>query len=147
MVEATGLLVQPKLVEKSSQSRGARGASMDTRRLLRVCIERWTDDGERIVEHAAGVLEDFSRSAMATYHAALQRWPKAACMQDHAGDRQPAHAIGILFVSAVEGREGGVESDERTKRRRSSTRSRPPKSSLPAIRTGTPRKWPCDVRT
>ena len=39
-------------------------------------IERWTDDGERIVEHVAGA-EDF-QIAMATYHAARKRWPKAA---------------------------------------------------------------------
>jgi len=38
-------------------------------------IDRWTDDGERIVEHVAGV-EDF-QIAMATYHAARKRWPKA----------------------------------------------------------------------
>ena len=39
-------------------------------------IDRWTDDRERIVEHVAGV-EDF-QIAMATYHAARKRWPKAA---------------------------------------------------------------------
>lgn len=39
-------------------------------------IDRWTDDGERIVEHVAGA-EDF-QIAMATYHAARKRWPKAA---------------------------------------------------------------------
>ena len=37
-------------------------------------IDRWTDDGERIVEHVAGA-EDF-QIAMATYHAARKRWPK-----------------------------------------------------------------------
>ena len=35
-------------------------------------IDRWTDDGE----HVAGA-EDF-QIAMATYHAARKRWPKAA---------------------------------------------------------------------
>ena len=39
-------------------------------------IDRWTDDGERIVEHVAGA-EDF-QIGMATYHAARKRWPKAA---------------------------------------------------------------------
>ena len=39
-------------------------------------IDRWTDNGERIVEHVAGA-EDF-QIAMATYHAARKRWPKAA---------------------------------------------------------------------
>jgi hypothetical protein len=39
-------------------------------------IDRWTDDGECIVEHVAGA-EDF-QIAMATYHAARKRWPKAA---------------------------------------------------------------------
>jgi len=37
-------------------------------------IDRWTDDG--IVEHVAGAA-DF-QVAMATYHAARKRWPKAA---------------------------------------------------------------------
>ena len=35
-------------------------------------IDRWTDDGERIVEDVAGV-EDF-QIAMATYHAARKRY-------------------------------------------------------------------------
>jgi hypothetical protein len=39
-------------------------------------IDRWTDDGERIVEHVAGA-EDF-QIATATYHATRKRWPKAA---------------------------------------------------------------------
>ena len=49
-------------------------------------IDRWTDDGERIVEHVAGV-EDF-QIAMATYYAARKRWPKAAMTL-----RQGAHVI------------------------------------------------------
>ena len=49
-------------------------------------IDRWTDDGERIVEHVAGA-EDF-QVAMATYHAARKRWPKAAMTL-----RQGAHVI------------------------------------------------------
>ena len=40
-------------------------------------IDQWTwQYGERIVEHVAGA-EDF-QIAMATYHAARKRWPKAA---------------------------------------------------------------------
>ena len=38
-------------------------------------IDRWTDDGESIVEHLAGV-EDFT-VAKATYRAACERWPNA----------------------------------------------------------------------
>ena len=34
-------------------------------------IDRWTDDGEHIIEHVAGA-EDF-QIAMATYHAARKR--------------------------------------------------------------------------
>ena len=49
-------------------------------------IDRWTDNGERIVEHVAGA-EDF-QIAMATYHAARKRWPKAAMTL-----RQGAHVI------------------------------------------------------
>ena len=49
-------------------------------------IDRWTEDGERIVEHVAGA-EDF-QIAMATYHAARKRWPKAAMTL-----RQGAHVI------------------------------------------------------
>jgi hypothetical protein len=68
-------------------------------------IDRWTDDGERIVEHVAGA-EDF-QVAMATYHAARKRWPKAAMtlrqgtwvIEDSRRTR-----IGTLFVPVV--REG-----------------------------------------
>jgi hypothetical protein len=49
-------------------------------------IDRWTEDGERIVEHVAGA-EDF-QIAMATYYAARKRWPKAAMTL-----RQGAHVI------------------------------------------------------
>ena len=49
-------------------------------------IDRWTDDGERIVEHVTGA-EDF-QIAMATYYAARKRWPKAAMTL-----RQGAHVI------------------------------------------------------
>ena len=38
-------------------------------------IDRWTDDGENIMEHLAGV-EDFAM-AKAAYRAACQRWPNA----------------------------------------------------------------------
>ena len=39
-------------------------------------IDLWTADGESIVEHVAGV-EDY-QLALATYRAAVQRWPGAA---------------------------------------------------------------------
>jgi hypothetical protein len=73
-------------------------------------IDRWTDDGERIVEHLAGA-EDF-QIAMATYHAARKRWPKAAMtlrqdtwvIEDSRRTR-----IGTLFSFpwSEKGREGG----------------------------------------
>jgi hypothetical protein len=39
-------------------------------------IDMWTDDGENIVEHLAGVA-DF-QVVLATYKAACERWPEAA---------------------------------------------------------------------
>jgi hypothetical protein len=36
-------------------------------------VDIWTADGESIVEHVAGV-EDY-QVALATYHAACERWP------------------------------------------------------------------------
>jgi len=52
------------------------GAPMTTQTHFAFRIDRWTDDGESIVEHVAGA-EDF-QVAMATYYAARKRWPKAA---------------------------------------------------------------------
>ena len=73
-------------------------------------IDRWADDGERIVEHVAGA-EDF-QIAMATYYAARKRWPKAAMTL-----RQGAHVIEdsrrsriatlFSFPWSDQGREGG----------------------------------------
>ena len=59
-------------------------------------IDRWTDDGERIVEHVAGA-EDF-QIAMATYHAARKRWPKAAMTLRQ--DRKSIFASGHFTHSA-----------------------------------------------
>jgi hypothetical protein len=36
-------------------------------------VDTWTPDGESVVEHVAGI-EDY-QLALATYHAACQRWP------------------------------------------------------------------------
>ena len=36
-------------------------------------VDMWSRDGERVIEHLAGV-EDF-QVAMATYRAACERWP------------------------------------------------------------------------
>ena len=92
-------------------------------------IDRWTDDGERIVEHVAGA-EDF-QIAMATYHAARKRWPKAAMtlrqdtwvIEDSRRTR-----IGTLFSFpwSEKGREGGGctrRAVKRTALRRASTGS------------------------
>ena len=71
-------------------------------------IDRWTDDG--IVEHVAGAT-DF-QVAMATYHAARKRWPKAA-MTLREGTRVIEDSrrtrIGTLFSFpwSEESREGG----------------------------------------
>ena len=82
-------------------------------------IDRWTDDGERIVEHVAGA-EDF-QIAMATYHAARKRWPKAAMtlrqdtwvIEDSRRTR-----IGTLFSFpwSEKGREGGGRSGRSERR-------------------------------
>ncbi len=61
--------------ESRAEAEAREGASM-TQNDFAFRIDRWTDDGERIVEHVAGA-EDF-QIAMATYHAARKRWPKAA---------------------------------------------------------------------
>jgi hypothetical protein len=39
-------------------------------------IDMWTDDGENVIEHLAGV-EDFT-VALETCRAARERWPKTA---------------------------------------------------------------------
>jgi hypothetical protein len=69
-----------------------------------------TKDGQSIVEHVAGA-EDF-QVAMATYHAARKRWPKAA-MTLREGTRviedSRRSRIGTLFSFpwSEKGREGG----------------------------------------
>ena len=47
--------------------------SMTTRTHFNFRVDTWTPDGESVVEHVAGV-EDYE-VALATYHAACQRWP------------------------------------------------------------------------
>jgi hypothetical protein len=39
-------------------------------------VDMWTTDGEKVIEHLAGI-EDF-QVAMATYRAACERWPGTA---------------------------------------------------------------------
>ena len=70
-------------------------------------IDRWTDDGERIVEHVAGA-EDF-QIAMATYHAARKRWPKAAMTLRQ--DRKSILRLAILPTP-----HGGAYADQITAR-------------------------------
>ena len=70
-------------------------------------IDRWTDDGERIVEHVAGA-EDF-QIAMATYHAARKRWPKAAMTLRQ--DRKSIFRLAILPTP-----HGGAAGDQITAR-------------------------------
>jgi hypothetical protein len=84
------------------------GAPMTTQTRFAFRIDR--DDGESIVEHVAGA-EDF-QVAMATYHAARKRWPKAA-MTLREGTRviedSQRSRIGTLFSFpwSEKGREGG----------------------------------------
>ena len=95
--------------ESRAKAEAREGASM-TQNDFAFRIDRWTDDGERIVEHVAGV-EDF-QIAMATYHAARKRWPKATLtlrqdtwvIEDSRRTR-----IGTLFSFpwSEKGREGG----------------------------------------
>jgi hypothetical protein len=73
-------------------------------------IDRWTDDGEDIAEHLAGA-DDF-QVAMATYHAARKRWPKAAMTlrQDRwviEDSRRTRIATLFSFPWSEKGREGG----------------------------------------
>jgi hypothetical protein len=57
-------------------------------------VDRWTPDGESIVEHVAGI-EDY-QVALATYRAACQRWPGIPLAAGRASDRgQPAPAHGV----------------------------------------------------
>ena len=87
-----------------------RGAPMTTQTHFAFRIDRWTDDGESIVEHVGGA-EDF-QVAMATYYAARKRWPKAA-MTLREGTRviedSRRSQIGTLFSFpwSEKGREGG----------------------------------------
>jgi hypothetical protein len=80
-------------------------------------IDRWTDDGESIVEHVAGA-EDF-QVAMATYYAARKRWPKAAMtlregarVIEEAGARELApffHFRGLRRAAKAAGGSGSGE--------------------------------------
>jgi hypothetical protein len=54
----------------------ARSAAMSTPTHFLYRIDMWTVDGEKVIEHLAGV-EDF-KVAMATYKAACDRWPGTA---------------------------------------------------------------------
>ena len=95
--------------ESRAEAEAREGASM-IQNDFAFRIDRWTDDGERIVEHVAGA-EDF-QIAMATYHAARKCWPKAAMtlrqgtwvIEDSRRTR-----IGTLFSfpCSEKGREGG----------------------------------------
>jgi hypothetical protein len=49
---------------------------MSTRLHFLYRVDMWSIDGEKVIEHLAGV-EDF-RVAMATYRAACERWPGKA---------------------------------------------------------------------
>ena len=51
-------------------------ATMSNRTDFLYRVDMWTIDGEKVIEHLAGI-EDF-QVAMATYRAACERWPGTA---------------------------------------------------------------------
>jgi hypothetical protein len=68
-------------------------------------IDMWTIDGEQIIEHLAGI-ED-AQLAMATYRAAVERWPGTAITLRQ-GARVIEDSRRTLIASwADKGREGG----------------------------------------
>jgi len=67
-------------------------------------IDLWTPDSESIVEHIAGV-EDF-QVALATYRAAVERWPGGAIMLRQ-GARVIKDSRRLRVAWSDKGREGG----------------------------------------
>jgi hypothetical protein len=69
-------------------------------------IDLWTADGESIVEHVAGV-EDY-QLALATYRAAVQRWPGAALtLRQGARLIEDSRRTRVASRWSDKGREGG----------------------------------------
>jgi hypothetical protein len=63
------------IYEAADRARPSPVTDHKTRIYFQHRIDAWSDDGENIVEHLAGV-EDFE-VAQATYRAACERWPNA----------------------------------------------------------------------
>jgi hypothetical protein len=76
---------------------------MKTRTHFAHRIEMWTNDGEKVIEHIAGV-EDFV-VATATYKAACERWPGTSItLRQGARDRrQPPDADGVSVTQEGRG--------------------------------------------
>src|SRR5215471_20349191 len=68
-------------------------------------VDTWTADGESIVEHLAGV-EDYTL-AMATYRAAIERWPKIPITLRQ-GTRVIEDSRRLRLAWADKGRQGGL---------------------------------------
>jgi hypothetical protein len=77
---------------------------MTTRTHFNFRIDTWTPDGESVVEHVAGV-EDYE-VALATYHAACQRWPNVPITLRH-GTRVIEDSRRLRFAWSDQGRQGG----------------------------------------
>jgi len=70
-------------------------------------IDMWTDDGENIVEHLAGVA-DF-QVALATYKAACERWPTASItLRQDARVIEDSRSTRVALRWCDKGRQGGL---------------------------------------
>jgi hypothetical protein len=67
-------------------------------------VDTWTPDGERIVEHVAGV-QDFE-VALATFRAACERWPGAPITLRQ-GARVIEDSRRLRLAWSDKGRQGG----------------------------------------
>jgi hypothetical protein len=69
-------------------------------------IDPWTTDGENVIEHVAGV-EDY-QVALATYRAAVERWPGAALtLRQGARVIEDSRRTRVASRWPDKGREGG----------------------------------------
>jgi hypothetical protein len=69
-------------------------------------IDLWTTDGENVIEHVAGV-EDY-QLALATYRAAVERWPGAArTLRQGARVIEDSRRTRVASRWPDKGREGG----------------------------------------
>jgi hypothetical protein len=86
--------------------RGGEGEMAVTRTHFAYCIDLCTAHGESIVEHVAGV-EDY-QLALATYRAAVERWPGAAITLRHS---YAALTLALISLSWEDLTAGAVEAE------------------------------------